>query len=248
MSYEEHLPVDALNATAVDSEATVLNTEVSGSLEYGFSNQFFIGAKGSMPVVEGDDSETWTGLGGFQNNNLKYRWSRVDVYAGYSFGAKEPEFTEESADTFAPYIGIRSSWARQKRSDFTFLGLPVVKNAVTEKVNSYGTVVGLRVQRSFAEAKFSIGLNAEGAFPFNVEATNSDFPGAKFDSVRGYTFRIGGFGEYKISKHWFVGLDGYGGMMHWEGSDWQAYGGTFIKWPENDTTYYGGNLSAKYKF
>jgi len=53
---------------------------------------------------------------------------------------------------------------------------------------------------------------------------------------------------YKIAENYYLDLTGFFGFMHWDGSDWITYSGGSAKWPENDTTYIGGNLSVKYEF
>ncbi len=246
MKYEEHFPEDALTPFPVDSDAEVINTVASAVAEYTFNNKFFLGAKGAIPVGKGDDTEEWEEAGFlFQTNDLEYGWTRADAYAGYTFAFQGEDVI---ANEFSPFIGIRSSWAKQERSNFVVVGVPTPGLTATEKINSYGTILGFKAVNSLFDQKLVIGTNFEWVFPFDVEVTNTAIPGMEINAKKGYTWKLGISGAYILSERWSIGSELYGGRMHWKGSDWVPYGIGFVKWPSNDTTYFGGNASLTYKF
>ncbi len=252
LKYEEHIPVDSHNLFHTESEARVTNIVLRALGEYNFENNFFIGIKGVMPISKGDDTEKWdyTDLGiNYQTNKLKYGWSRIDGYIGYIFELPSKNFL--LADTLEPYLGIRASWGRQRRSNFNVLGVPLTTTPVTEKIDSYGVLLAFRAKKVLGEdfeERFSLGFNFEWVFPLDVETTNTDFPGLTIGADKGYTWRMGASCRYKFTENWFIKLGFYGGVMHWEGSGWIRYKAGFVKWPENDTTYFGGEASLNFSF
>jgi len=236
LKYEENCPETSLN-----SEAKLTNAVLDIQAEYTFK-RWLLGTKWIIPIVKGDDTEDWTVAGSsYQTNQLEYEWLRGDIYAGYIF--KEIL----SSDTVEPYLGIRCSWAEQERSDIVVLGVPAI-GTVTEEIDSYGLLLGLQAKRKFFDEKFALKISFEYVFPFDVEVTNSAFPGLSIDADDGYTWQIGLEGDHKLTENWLLSAKFYYGKIHWDGSDWIGYSGVSVKWPENDTEYFGGAVSVTYKF
>ncbi|MBN2119673.1 MAG: hypothetical protein JW734_01280 [Candidatus Omnitrophica bacterium] len=252
LKYEEHVPRDSMSLE-ISSAARVTNVTVKGLLEYDFNNHFFVGGKGIVPVERGHGTEKWKWevIGFvFQDNRLEYGWTRVDGYVGYSF--EFPERGDPEAHIFEPYIGIRSSWVKQNRTNFVVLGVPVGGKSV-EKVDSYGAIIGFRTKKTIIDDlvlgdKVTVGFDLKYVWPFDEETTNTAMPGFIVDAEKGYTAEGSVFAEYKYNDFTSFCIEVYGGRLHWKGSDWKAYQGGFVKWPENDTTYFGGNLYAKFEF
>lgn len=242
LKYEESLPdFGGIPGIPCDSEAKVTNAVLDIQAEYDFE-AWLLGTKWVIPISKGDDTEDWTVLGiPYQTNQLEYEWLRWDIYAGYVF--KEVLLS----DTVEPYLGIRCSWAEQDRSNFVVLGVPVAGTA-TEEIDSYGLLLGLRAKKNFLDEKFTLGVNFEYVFPFDVEVTNSAIPGWSTDADDGYTYQFGLDGDYNLTEDWVLSAKFYYGKMHWDGSGWISYPGGSAKWPENDTEYLGGTLSVTYKF
>jgi hypothetical protein len=199
-------------------------------------NNIFVALRGVFPISEGVGTEKWK-EGGTQKqtNDLEYGWKRVDGFLGF------PE-----VPWFTVYGGLRWSEGKQKRSNFVVSGSPQNITS-TEIIRSRSILFGFRGSGKVT-SKWSLLYRLEGFIPLAVEVTNSAFPGFEVTRKKGYSFELEGGLKYHYSNTLILGLSGFGGRMHWEGSEWQAYGGKFIKWPENDTDYLGGSLKLDFFF
>jgi hypothetical protein len=93
---------------------------------------------------------------------------------------------------------------------------------------------------------FEYGL--EYLLPVSVEVENSALPGWQASDIDGYTLTLSGQLDYLFSEKIAVGFQLNGGRNHRDGSDWQPYGGGRVKWPENNTDYWGGMIVVKRVF
>ena len=199
-------------------------------------NDFFIALRGIFPISEGVDTEKWTLAGTQQQiNDLEYGWKRVDGFIGL------PDRPWVNI-----YGGLRWSEGRQKRSNVVVSGTPQ-KIISTETIRSRSILLGIRGHGQVT-SRWSLLYRMEGFMPLAIEVTNSAFPGFEATRKKGYSFEVEGGIKYQYSNSTLLGLSGFGGRMHWKGSEWQAYGGKFVKWPENDTDYLGALLKINFVF
>lgn len=200
-------------------------------------NDFFVALRGVFPISEGVGTENWTMAGRQkQTNDLEYGWTRVDGFIGF------PDMPWLNI-----YGGLRWAEGRQKRSNVVVSGHPQ-KTTSTETIRSRSILLGIRGKGKVASRWFLL-YRMEGFMPIAVEVTNSAYPGFEATRKKGYSFELEGGIKYHYSNTILLGLSGFGGRMHWKGSEWQewpTYGN--IKWPENDTDYLGGLLKIDFVF
>jgi hypothetical protein len=243
LKYKEYMS-DSVGIPGIplESDAKVTNTVLDIQFEYNFYNKSFLGTKGIIPINKGDDTEEWMLFDIlYQTNTLEYSWTRWDIYSGYTF---KDAFL---MDTVKPYLGVRASWGKQIRNNLVVSGAPTDITA-TEKIDSFGVLLGVRGENEFLEGKFTLVSHFEYVLPFNVNVTNSFISGWSTDSDSGYTCEFNVGGNYKFTEAWSLGINTYFGKMRWSGSDWISYPGGSARWPANDTEYFGATLSMICKF
>jgi len=232
LTYIEQIPDLELTSSDTDLTNWVLFLEGRKAL-----NNFFIGAKGYIPLSADEAQEYWTREGEFeQTNSLTYRWTRIDAHAGY--------FLHQLLN---PYVGIGWSYAEQKRSNFENVNTPGIFDAtVTEEVYSFSALFGIQGNIPIA-AQLSFLYFAEYLLPFYSNTTNSSLPGWEASNIKGYSYSLSGRLNYSISETLSAALQISGGSQHWDGSDWIPVGESRAKWPENDTDFVSGFISI-YKY
>lgn len=232
MVYKEEVPEISLK-----SKATISNLVFDFEGLKSWRN-IFVGIKGVLPLAKNDDREEWS-LSGIldQINSLEYGWTRIDGFLGYPLSS-----------FLNPYIGLRWSEARQERSDFVDpAGPPIPPLRVTETISSYHFLLGVR-GNILTKTDWTLSYGAEYLRPFSSEVENSALPGWQVSDADGYTLALHGQLEYLLSKKISLAVQLNGGRLHWDGSNWQPYGGGLVKWPENDTDFWGGMIVIKKDF
>ncbi|MBE9502874.1 MAG: hypothetical protein IME96_01725 [Proteobacteria bacterium] len=230
LKYRESEPDNKLTSTAN------VRNYVAGLEGIKVWDTLFIGVRGFFPIGKGRDTEKWT-QAGIQNqtNDLEYGWTRVDGFIG---------LVEKS--WLKLYGGLRWSEGKQKRNNFVVSGIPQQASS-TEIIRSRSALIGMRGEGKVS-SRWSLLYRMEGFIPLAVEVTNGAVPGFEATRKKGYSYELEGGINYYYSNSIMLGLSGFGGRMHWEGSDWQAYGNKSVKWPENDTDYLGGSLKLDFAF
>jgi hypothetical protein len=230
LNYSEHEPDNRL-----DSEADVSNWVIGLDAFKEWTN-IFCELKGIIPAKRIDDSEEWRVSDILtQQNSLEYGWIRIDALLGYKL-----------SPFFNPYVGIRWSESKQERTEFVYLGTPVVGSA-TEEVTSWFISSGIkgdillipRLRLSYFGSYFE---------PISSEVDNNNLPGWEVTDTEGYAFEFEGRAEYSYTESISFVFTLYGGKMHWDGSNWTSYASKSIKWPENDTQYIGCLLNVRWSF
>jgi len=230
LNYSEHEPDTSLDSVAEVSSWTV------GLDAFKQWTNIFCGFKGIIPVHRVDDSEEWRVSDILtQQNSLEYGWTRIDAFLGYRL---KPFFN--------PYIGIRWSESEQERTGFVVLGTPV-EGSATEEVTAWFINLGIRgdillnpLWRLYYSGSYFEAISSK------VENTN--LPEWKVTDTDGYAFEFEGRAEYACTENISVVFTLYGGQMHWKGSDWAPISGNLVKWPENDTLYFGSMLNIRWLF
>jgi hypothetical protein len=230
LNYREYEP-----DTHLDSEADVSNWAVGFNAlkrwEY-----IFCEIKGIVPIDRNDDHEDWSVSGILaQQNSLEYGWSRIDTYLGYPF-----------TPLLNTYIGLRWSEAKQDRMDFFSFGAPV-EGSVTETVTAWFLALGL-TGNVVLNPRWRLSYSGSYFEPISLEVKNSGLPGWEVSDAEGYTYEFEGQAEYAVTQSISAALILYGGRTHWSGSDWTLNAGKFVKWPENDTRYFGGMVNLRWLF
>ena len=158
LTYKEEIPELALISSDTELHNLVLYLEGQKGWR-----DFFLGARGNIPLSTGESREDWTRAGAFeQSNSLTYRWFRADVHAGY--------FLHQLLN---PYVGVSWSYAEQERSNFDNVSIPgIVEETVTEKVNSFSALLGIQGGFQLA-ARWSLSYSAEYMLPFYSKTTNT---------------------------------------------------------------------------
>lgn len=230
LNYKEHEP-----DTHLDSEADVSNWTVRFDAVKQWKH-IFCGIKGMIPVTRNDDLEEWMVSDALnQKNVLEYGWKRFDADLGYPL-----------APLLNPYIGLRWSEAKQDRTDFVFLGTPV-EGSATETVTAWFFTLGV-TGNVLLNPRWCLSYSGAYFEPMYLEVKNSGFPGWEVSDAEGYTYEFEGQAEYACTQRVSLAFILYGGRMHWNGSDWKLNAGKFVKWPENDTRYFGGMVNLRWSF
>ena len=230
LNYREREP-DTPLASEGDASNWTIGVDASKRWEH-----FFCGVKGIVPVYLNADREEWSVFGILtQQNELAYEWSRVDAYLGYPY-----------TPFFNPYVGLRWSEANQKRTEFFFLGTPIEGN-VTETVTAWFFTLGVK-GTFLLNPRWRFSYSGSYFEPVSSDVENSRLPGLDVTDIGGYAYDFEGQLEYGYTASVSFAFRIYGGKMHCNGSDWMAYSGKFVKWPENDTRYLGGMLNVKWSF
>jgi hypothetical protein len=225
ITYKEKVPDLDLASSGTDLLNVVLSVEAQKVLD-----DFFIGAKGRIPLSTGEEREYWTrGNELVQTNSLTYRWARADVHAGY--------FLHRLLN---PYIGVQWAYAAQDRNYFEPPG--TAGETAREEVYSLSALAG--IQGGFQlGAGLSLAYYAEYMMPFHVSVTNSSLPGWNAEDTGGYSYAASARLNYAYSKTVAAVLQISGGRQHWDGSDWFPVQGARVRWPENDTDFLGLYIS-----
>ena len=171
----------------------------------------------------------------FSQDRLEYGWTRLDAFLGYKL-----------RPFFNPYIGLRWSDAEQERTRFVVLGTPV-EGSATEEVTAWFINLGIRGD-ILLNSKWRLYYSGSYFEPISSEVDNNNLPGWEVNNTEGYAFEFEGQAEYLCTENIAFVFTLYVGKMHWDGSDWASYGNRSIKWPENDTRYFGSMLNVRWSF
>jgi hypothetical protein len=230
LNYREHEP-----DTRLDSEADVFNWTI-GLDAFKRWTHIFCGFKGVIPVHHVDDFEEWRVSDILtQQNSLEYGWTRIDAFLGYRL---KPFLN--------PYIGLRWSESKQERTEFVVLGTPV-EGSATEEVTAWFITLGIRGD-ILLNSRWRLSYSGSYFEPISSEVENSNLPEWEVTDTDGYTLEFEGHVEYTYTDSISLVFKFYGGQMYWKGSEWAAISGRLVKWPENDTRYFGGMLNIKWLF
>jgi hypothetical protein len=230
LNYREHEP-----DTRLDSESDVFNWTI-GLDAFKRWTHIFCGLKGVIPVHHVDDSEEWRVSDILtQQNSLEYGWTRIDAFLGYRL---KPFLN--------PYIGLRWSESKQERTRFVVLGTPV-EGSATEEVTAWFITLGIRGD-ILLTSRWRLSYSGSYFEPISSEVENSNLPVWEVTDTDGYTLEFEGRAEYAYTETISLVFTLYGGQMHWKGSEWAPISGKFVKWPENDTRYFGGILNIRWLF
>ena len=232
LEYEEQLPESSLQSNANVSNLVV---RIGGVKRW---ENIFIGINGEVPVVNFDSQEEWLVNGALvQTNSLNYGITQLAAFIGYPI-----------TPLFNPYLGLRSTWSNQQRSDFKdHTGLIVSSSRITETVKAYYISLGFRGGWPISN-KWEVAYGAEYNFPYYTKVTNDGLPGWKTTDINGYSWVV--FGEllYIFREKFSLSLLLSTGQLHWEGSGWQTYNTGQVKWPENDTYFINSFLNFNWGF
>lgn len=230
LSYNEHEP-----DTGTDTDISLYNvvTKFEGCMN--LENVFF-NIKGILPIYLGNEKEEWERSGSiYQTNNLKYAWTRIDGNAGYRF-----------YNWLKPYLGLRWSKSRHKRSNFYLLSEPVNMEA-TETNEAFFVAAGLKGDlKSPPEWQFQYSI--ECFMPVSSRTENSALSGWKSTAEDGYTVGARVVARYIYSPSVSLYLELSGERAYWDGSDWIDYSGGLAKWPENETISLDGTIGIAWSF
>ena len=230
LNYSENEP-----DTRLDSEAKVSNWTIDLDAFKRWTH-IFCGFKGIIPVHRVDDSEEWRVSDILtQQNSFEYGWTRLDAFLGYRL---KPFFN--------PYIGLRWSDSEQERTGFVVLGTPV-EGSATEEVTSWFISLGIRGD-ILLNPRWRLSYFGSYFEPISSAVENSDLPGWEVTDTDGYMFEFEGQVQYTYTESISLVFTLYGGQMHWKGSEWAPFSGRLVKWPENDTQYFGGMLKIRLLF
>ena len=222
INYKEKIPEFELTSSDSDVLNLALYLEARKAME-----NFFIGAKGWLPLTTGETREYWARSGELQqSNSLTCRRAQADAHAGY--------FLHRWLN---PYIGVHWSYAEQERSRFEDLRIPqIITGNSTEEVNSFAALIGIQGSLPVT-GKWSLSYFAEYMLPFYSRVTNSSIPDWEATDINGYSYALAGRLSYAYSENVAAALQITGGRQHWDGSDWIRIDDVRVKWPENDTDY-----------
>lgn len=222
LTYKEQIPEIALSSSDTDLTNWVLFLEARKALAH-----FFIGARVHIPLSTDDALEYWTRGGEFeQTNSLAYQWTRADTHAGYFLHP-----------LLNPYVGIRWSYAEQKRSHFENIDITgIYDETATEEVYSVAALLGIQGEIPFS-ARWFFSYFAEYQLPFYSNITNDGLPGWEATDINGYAYALTGRLNYAYTETLSAALQVAGGKQHWQGSDWIPIADTRAKWPENNTVF-----------
>ncbi len=224
LAYEEDEPETGLTSDAAHYN---LVARIEGRKQW---ESLFLSFRGTFPVSSGDDEERWNRSGTlFQTNTLEFEWARLDGCAGYALST-----------WIIPFGGFRYSHGEQKRSDFVVLGNPAAGSA-REKITSWSLYFGV-MGRPPLDQNWTLIYRIAFFHPVDLKVTNSSLPGFRASEKDGYGLELEAGIFRTLSDRMGVEISAYGGRTHWEGSDFKAFPGGLAKWPENDTTYFGGAI------
>jgi len=233
LTYSEQITDIALFSSDTELKNWTLYLEA----QKGWQN-FFIGSRAYIPVSKDKSQETWTREGIFeQTNSLTYQWARADIHAGYFMHSM-----------LNPYVGVAWGYSEQKRSNFNNINVPeVILETYTEKVAAFSALFGIQGS-ILLTARWSFSYYGEYRLPFYSNTTNTGLPGWEASDIRGYGYTLAARLHYSLTQSVTAALQMSGGKQHWDGSDWLPAGNSSAKWPENDTTYWGGFLLLSKNF
>jgi hypothetical protein len=198
----------------------------------------FIGIDGAVPVANFDSQEEWLVNGALaQTNSLSYGITQLAAFIGYPI-----------APLFNPYLGLRSTWSNQQRSDFKdHAGSVLSSSKITETITAHFISLGVKGNMPIS-TKWEVACGAEYNFPYYAKVTNDGLPGWETTNINGYSWVA--FGEllYIFREKLSLSLLLSAGRLHWEGSAWQIYNNGQIKWPENDTYFIHSFLNFNWGF
>jgi hypothetical protein len=218
------------NDTGMESKSR-LNKYVVGIEGRKRWDYLFAGVKFSLPLcIEGDQEETTRFGKLYQYDHLELRWVKMDGYAGYPF-----------RHWVNPYVGVRWSDVTQERKNFNFMSKSLTDLTASENVRSWHFLFGITGIGKISP-RWIWNYRLEYFLPLKVEVTNSVIQDFNSSDSRGYTLELQGGIDYLYSDFLSFGFLLYGGLTHWNGSDWKATGRGFVKWPENETTFVGAGL------
>jgi len=221
LMYEERLSELSLES---NSDVTNLVVKIEGLKRW---ENIFIGINGAVPLKSFANREEWFVNNMLdQTNSLNNAEFQFAAFIGYPF---DPLLN--------PFLGLRSTWSKQQRSDFrSYNGTPVISSKITEEVLAHFVLLGVRGSVPVSE-KWGIGYGAEYNFPYYSNVTNDGFAGWETTNVKGYLWGTHIELLYAFREDISMSLFLCAGQQHWEGSDWQTYNDDQIKWPENDTYF-----------
>lgn len=230
LSYTEKVP--ELSLIASDTKVNNLVLNFDGTQKF---NDFFVGLKGIIPVTYDDTQEYWKIANQYeQSNSLTYRRTKVDALIGYVLN-----------HFLNPYIGTSWSYSHQERNNFQTVNSQGVTNtSVTEKANSLSLIVGIRGLIPI-NTKWSLAYFLEYLLPYYSKVENSSLPGWELSNIDGYSYSLAGKLEYLFTKKTALVVQVVGGKQYWEGSDWERVDNSQVKWPENETVFWGSFASFK---
>lgn len=230
LNYREHEPDERLESEA-DASNWVIDFDASKQWGY-----IFTGLKGIVPVHRNEDIEKWRISDVFfQENSFKYGWTRFDGFLGY-----------ELKPFLNPFFGLRWSESKQERAGFVVAGSPI-QGSATEEVTAWFASLGVMGNIPI-RPRWRLSYSGSYFIPISSEVENSNLPGWEVTDTGGYTFEFDGRMEYAYTESISVSLGLYGGKMHWDGSEWTSFGDRLVKWPENDTRYFGGMVNIEWDF
>jgi hypothetical protein len=230
LNYSEHEPDSHL-----DSDADVSNWTLGLDVFKQWTH-IFCGLTSVIPVHRGLDSEKWRVSDILtQQNALKYGWTRIDAVVGYRLNSY-----------INPYMGLRWSDSEQKRSAFVVLGTPI-EGRSTEDVTAWFITFGIRGDIPL-KSRWRLSYSGSYFEPVHSEVENTSLPGWEATDTDGHAFEFKGQAAYTYTDSMSFVFTLYGGQVHWNGSDWVPISGTLVKWPENDTRYFGGMLMIRWLF
>jgi hypothetical protein len=232
VKYEENLPENFLSSDAAISNVIL---RVDGLKRW---QNIFIGIRGIVPIIINDSRETWSANNLLdQSNSLEYGLYRFDIITGYVF-----------SPFFNPLIGVRSTWSRQQRSNFRDQTNQLLYSVeITEKVRAHYLLFGFRGSLPLP-GNWEASYGAEYNLPFYSRVENTGLPGWKATDMDGYLWETYGELTYILKDNISLGLNVCIGQFHWEGSGWQTYNSSQVKWPENNTDFLNSLLYMKLVF
>ena len=232
LEYEEHLPETALKSS-VDLSNIVARVE--GLKRW---KNVFIEFQGVIPVVNSDKKEEWLINGMIdQTNSLKFGKAQFAALIGYPY-----------SPLFNPYLGHRSTWSNQQRSDFrSYDGSFLSAAKITEKLSAHYFSLGFQGGSPLSE-NWGITFGAEYNLPYYSKVTNNGLPGWEAKNINGYLWNVYSELSYIFKKQFSISLLLCGGHNHWDGSAWRVYHNDQVKWPENDTYFINSFLNFNWSF
>ena len=232
LKYEEQLPETTLQSNANVSNIVI---RIEGVKRW---ENIFVGIEGTVPVVKFDSQEKWLINSTLaQTNSLSYEITQLAAIIGYPI-----------TPLFNPYLGLRSTWSNQQRSDFKdHAGLIVSSLRITETIKAHYISLGFRGGLPISK-DWGISYGAQYSLPYSVEVTNDGLPGWEASNINGYSWRVYSELLYIMREKMSLSLLFSAGQLHWEGSGWEIYNGGQIKWPENDTSFINSFLNFNKSF
>ena len=94
----------------------------------------------------------------------------------------------------------------------------------------------------------SFAYSVEYLIPYHSKVENDSLPGWEPSNIVGYAYSITSQLEYLLTDTTALILQANGGKQYWEGSDWEQVNDTLVKWPENETIFWGTSASFRKYF